>query len=62
MTTLLTKMPMTFFSKEKALSICDANNETDSDGWAYDIVEMNGIKGYFAIRVYDEDNIFLGYL
>ena len=54
------KRPNTFFSKEYALSIVTTNNKDELDGWIYEM-EETGVKGLHVIKVYDEDNILLGY-
>mgnify|MGYP003626280212 CR=1 FL=1 len=60
------KLPGTVFPVEKAESLILENTRWETDGWDYRLetvaVDSSGNNKTAKVRVYDSENLFVGYL
>ena len=60
------KRPGTVFSLSEAESLALENIRWETDGWDYRIetvnIDSNGDHATAKVRVYDSENLFVGYL
>ena len=53
---------VSLMERDDADAIAKELNETEVDGWRYEAVHDPTGKGYSKVRVFDENNEFMGHL
>jgi len=48
-----------FNSYDEAYNVAAFNNENDDEGWHYEEI---AVGKYYRVAIYDECNVFVGYL
>ena len=58
-------MTVAFYPEERAKVVAQELTKLDYDGWTYEAVKALGLageRGNWAVKAYDEDDLFVDYL